>query len=115
LLLKYQRRSLGKKRPDSRIILVLAAIVLVIQVLNVLLGVVLSLLAVNEVQALGLGELVDLSTGNTNKELLGELMGDWLACNVLGLQFTLELALQPTLLALSVLEDLEGTEGCGTS
>jgi hypothetical protein len=88
---------------------------LVVQVLNILLGVVLSLLAVNEVQALGLGELVDLSTGNTNKELLGELMGDWLACNVLGLQFTPELALQRTLLALSVLKDLEGTEGSGTS
>jgi len=32
------------------------------------------------VHALGLSELVDLSTGETSKKLLGELVADWLAC-----------------------------------
>ena len=85
---------------------------MIIHVLNVLLGVVLGLLAVDEVHALGLGQLVNLSTGNTDKELLGELMGDRLACGAS------ELVVQScewrhekrTILALSVLEDLEGTE-----
>lgn len=55
------------------------AIVLVIHVLNVLLGVVLGLLPVDEIHALGLGQLVNLSTGETDKHLLGKLMGDGLA------------------------------------
>ena len=68
---------------DLRIILIsiLALdVVLVIHGLGVLLGVVLGLLTVDEVHSLGLGELVDLSTGQTDKHLLGELVGDWLAC-----------------------------------
>ncbi len=52
---------------------------LVIHVLNVLLGVVLGLLPVDEIHALGLGQLVNLSTGETDKHLLGKLMGDGLA------------------------------------
>jgi hypothetical protein len=105
----------GKVKKDSRIVLIGTLsldVVLIIHVLNVLLGVVLGLLAVDEVHALGLGQLVNLSTGNTDKELLGELMGDRLACGAS------ELVVQScewrhekrTILALSVLEDLEGTE-----
>jgi hypothetical protein len=67
---------------NSRIILISTLsidVVLIVHVLNVLLGVVLGLLAVDEVHALGLGQLVNFGTGNTDEELLGELMGDWLA------------------------------------
>jgi hypothetical protein len=71
-------------------------VVLVIEVLGVLLGMVLSLLAVDEVETLGLDQLVDLSTSEPDEELLGELMADGLA-----------------LLPLAVLKELEGTEGCG--
>ena len=53
---------------------------LIIHVLHVLLGVTLGLLAVNEVHALGLGELVDLSTCKANEDLLGKLVRDRLAC-----------------------------------
>lgn len=55
-------------------------VVLVIHVLNILLGVVLGLLAVDEVHSLGLSQLVDLSTGKADEELLGELVRDWLSC-----------------------------------
>jgi hypothetical protein len=79
LLLEYQRSKIRKVKEYSRIILVLLAIVLVIHVLNVLLGVVLGLLPVDEIHALGLGQLVNLGTGETDKHLLGKLMGDGLA------------------------------------
>jgi hypothetical protein len=79
LLLEYQRSKIRKVKEYSRIILVLLAIVLVVHVLNVLLGVVLGLLPVDEIHALGLGQLVNLSTGETDEHLLGELMGDGLA------------------------------------
>lgn len=47
---------------------------LVVDALGVLLGVVLGLLAVKEVEALGLNQLVGLSTSKSSKELLGELV-----------------------------------------
>jgi hypothetical protein len=72
---------------NSRIILIIAAIVAVVQVLDILLGVVLGLLAVDEVHALGLSQLVNLSTGETDEELLGELMGDRLSCRVVRAEF----------------------------
>lgn len=59
-------------------------IVLIVHALNVALGVVLGLLTVDKVHSLGLGELVDLSTGDTDEELLGELVGDWLSWKVSG-------------------------------
>jgi hypothetical protein len=80
---KFTGKARGKR--NSRIILIGTLsldVVLIIHVLDVLLGVVLGLLAVDKVHALGLGKLVNLSTGNTDKELLGELMGDGLACDV---------------------------------
>ena len=55
----------------------------VVHALDLLLGVVLGLLAVDEVHTLGLGQLVNLSTSEADKELLGELMGDGLSCEVL--------------------------------
>ncbi len=67
---------------DSRIILISTLsinIVLIIHVLNIFLGVVLSLLTVDEIHSLGLGEFVDLRTGNTDEELLGELVRNWLS------------------------------------
>jgi uncharacterized membrane protein len=98
------------------IILVLIAIMIVIELLRTLLGLVLSALTVEEVLALGLGELVNFSTGESNKQFFGELMLDWLACEGglvsdeagkgrcgCGLR---------TFLALMVLEHLEGGEGC---
>lgn len=54
-------------------------VVLIVHVLDLLLGVVLGLLTVDEVHAFSLGELVDLSAGKANEELLGELVGDGLA------------------------------------
>lgn len=60
--------------------MIIVAIVAVVHALYLLLGVVLGLLAVDEVHALGLGQLVHLSTSETDKELLGELMGDGLSC-----------------------------------
>jgi hypothetical protein len=71
---------LAKRKQYSRIILIVVAIVAVVHALDLLLSVVLGLLAVDEVHALGLGQLVDLSTSETDKELLGELMGDGLSC-----------------------------------
>jgi hypothetical protein len=52
---------------------------LIIEVLGLLLSMVLGPLLVQEVQAFGLSQLVNLSTGKANKEFLGELMGDWFA------------------------------------
>jgi len=95
--------------------LVLTAVVLVIHIFNVLLGVVLGLLTVDKVHALGLGQLINLSTGKTNEHLLGELMGDWLACKVLEVEIAFASEVKRTILALSVLEHLESTEGSGTS
>jgi hypothetical protein len=64
--------------------------VAVVHALDLLLGVVLGLLAVDEVHTLGLGQLVNLSTSETDKELLGELMGDGLSCKVLKLYLLLQ-------------------------
>ena len=52
---------------------------LVVHVLDVLPGVVLSLLTINPVHSLGLSQLVDLSTGDTDKKLLGKLVRNLLA------------------------------------
>jgi hypothetical protein len=67
------------------VVLVVVAVVLVVQLLGVLAGVALGALAVDEVGSLGLGELVDLGGGEARDELLGELVGDGLACGVGGL------------------------------
>lgn len=61
------------------VVLVILSVVLVVHLLCVLLGLVLGSLTVDEVLALGLGETVDLCTGETGEKLLGELVGDWLA------------------------------------
>lgn len=62
-----------------RVVLVLSTVVVVVHTLGVLLGLVLGLLSVDKVHALGLGELVNLSTGNTGEELLGESVRDRLS------------------------------------
>ncbi len=67
---------------NSRVILIGTLsldVVLVVHVLDLLLGVVLGLLAIDEVHTLGLGQLVNLSTSKTNKQFLGELMRDRLS------------------------------------
>lgn len=74
------------------------AYLLVVETLSVLLGLVLGLLFVDVVKALGLDELVDLSTGKRSNKLLGELVVDGLA-----------------LLALSLLESMHGSERGTTS
>lgn len=58
----------------------LAAVVLVVHLLGVAPGLALGLLAVPGIGALGFGELVDLGTGEAGEQLLGELVGDGLAC-----------------------------------
>lgn len=73
---------LGAEEQYSRIILIsiLAVdVVVVVHSLSILLGVMLGLLTVDEVHALGLGELVDFSTRKTDEELLGELVRDGLS------------------------------------
>lgn len=67
-------------RSHLRVVLVLAAVLGLVQVLSLLLGVVLGLLTVYEVEALGLEELVDLSSGNTGEDLLSEGVVYGLAC-----------------------------------
>lgn len=62
------------------VILVIVAILLVVKLLGVLPGLAFGLLAVDVVGTFGLSELVDLTTGETGNELLGEGVGDWLAC-----------------------------------
>lgn len=79
LLLEEYRANNG----SLRIILISTLspnIVLIIHMLDVLPRVVLRLLAINVIQTLGLEELVDLSSCNTDEEFLGELVGDGLAC-----------------------------------
>lgn len=68
---------------NLRVVLVVLAVVLLVEVLGLLLGLVLGLLSVEEVKALGLEELVNLSTGNASKSLLGKGVLDGLACDVL--------------------------------
>ena len=62
------------------VVLVVLAIVLVVELLGVLAGLALGLLAVDEVGTLGLGKAVDLTTGETGEELLCEAVRDGLAC-----------------------------------
>lgn len=57
-----------------------ANVVLVVHMFGVLLCVVVSLDPIGLVQTLGLGELVDLSTGETGQEFLGSTVADGLAC-----------------------------------
>lgn len=62
-----------------RIILILVAIVLIVQVLRAALGLVLSLLAVVVVLALGLGEPFDFGAREAGEEFLCEGVGDGFA------------------------------------
>jgi hypothetical protein len=66
---------------NSRIVLVLASVVLIIEVLGPLLGLMLRSLSIEEVLTLGLGQLVDFSAGKACEHLLCKLVRDWLACN----------------------------------
>lgn len=59
--------------------LIILAVVLIVHLLSVALGLTLSLLSVDPVGTGRLGEAVDLSTGDTSEELLGEGVGDGLA------------------------------------
>jgi hypothetical protein len=61
------------------VVLVVSTIMVIIESLWLLLCLVLGSLAVVLVHTLGLGEFVDLSTGETSKKLLGELVTDRLA------------------------------------
>lgn len=63
----------------ARIELVVVAVLLVVELLGVLASVTLRFLTVDVVGALGLAELVDLTTSKAGDELLGEGVGDWLA------------------------------------
>jgi hypothetical protein len=64
----------------ARIVLLVAPVVMLIHVLGVPLRIPLGLLAVDVIGALGLGEAVNFTAGETREELLGELVGDGLAC-----------------------------------
>jgi len=60
--------------------LLLLTVVLVVHLAGILAGLTLGTLAVDVVGALGLAELVDLTTGDAREHLLGELVVDGLAC-----------------------------------
>lgn len=60
--------------------LVVTNVVVVVHLLGVLLGMVVSLDLVSLVETLGLGQLVDLSTGETSEDGLGGTVADGLAC-----------------------------------
>lgn len=62
------------------VLVVVVAVVLIVELFAATLGLTLGLLAVDVVGALGLGEPVDLSTSEAGDQLLGELVGDGLAC-----------------------------------
>lgn len=68
------------RRIVAGVVLVLVTVVVVIHPLSILLGLMLRAFTVNEVLALGLGELVDLGGGEAGKELLSEGVVDGLAC-----------------------------------
>ncbi len=55
-------------------------VVLVVHVLGGLFGVATSFDSIVLVHSLGLSELVNLTTDETSKELLRELVRDWLSC-----------------------------------
>jgi hypothetical protein len=94
-----------------RVVLVVLAVVLVVEVLGALLGLVLGLLAVPSILAFGLGETVNLTTGETGDHLLGELVVDWLACVVVSAWFCeAGTSILLTLLALLVFEHLHRHE-----
>jgi len=63
------------------VVLVVLAVMLIIHLFGVLLCLMLSPLLVGKVHAFGLGELVDLGTGETGEELLGKGVVDGLACD----------------------------------
>ena len=64
------------------IVLIGALIVLIIHVLSMLSSTLLCLIRVILVHALGLGELVNLTSNEASEKLLGELMGDCLSWNI---------------------------------
>lgn len=70
-------------RVVAGVVLVPVTVMLLVHPLSVLLRIVLGTLAVDEVLALRLGELVDLGSGETSEELLGEGVLDGLACSIL--------------------------------
>ena len=53
---------------------------LVVQLISALTSLMLRTLAVDVIRALGLGQLVNLAARNAGQQLLGELVGDGLAC-----------------------------------
>lgn len=101
---------------------------LIIHMLGLLLRMALRLLAIDVIQALSLDELINFRARNTDEEFLGKLMGDLLSC---GQKLSVSCTTcvgdvcegegkgmeegrgggVPTLLALTILEDLEGAEG----
>lgn len=108
-----------QRRGNSRVILISSLatnVVVIVHVLYVLLRVSLGLLTVDKIHSLCLSQFIDLSTSNTDEELLSKLMGDWLSCRRMRLCSGVELREgRRTLFTLSVLEHLEGTERSGAS
>jgi hypothetical protein len=64
---------------NSRIVLFLASVVLIVQVLGPLLGLMLGSLPVEEVLTLSLSKLVDFGTGKACEQLLGKCVRNRLA------------------------------------
>jgi len=67
---------MAMRRLLVRVVLVLAAVVLVVELLGIAPGVTLGLLAVNVVGALRLSKTVDLTASEAGKQLLCETVGD---------------------------------------
>ena len=81
------------RRSIARIIVILSAVVLIIQLMRPLLGLMLGPFAVNEISALCLGELVDFGACKASEEFFGELVRDVFACFVYDLAFDIYLRL----------------------
>jgi hypothetical protein len=80
-----------------RVVLVVLTVLLLVHLLRALPSSMLGLLTVEEIQALGLSQLVDLGTSKSGDELLGKSVVHWLAFR-----------------PLTVFKDLEALESGGT-
>jgi hypothetical protein len=88
--------------------------VVVVQVLGLRLSLTLGLLTVDPIGAFGLGELVDLTTSEAGKELLGKGVRNGLPCAFISLRFEARMRSRQTFVALMVFKGLEGGKSTGT-
>ena len=113
---------------DIRIVVVITTVLLVIEIVGLVSGPALCLLAVDKVRALGLSEPVDLPACKACEQLFGDTVVHYLACNAksacdLGSRLAVKLSEwdtiggvgRRTLAALVVLKRMHGFKGCSAS